>query len=972
MAQTDAKYSNESVASTDSGRLASAINLRFAAVIRRGNRTLIAIALLGAVVSMGGLFLVWQVSGPGCRDVSLFVQFAGLPGSGSEEMLTQARGPGWDCASAPLQAALLADLLLIVGYLVFSTAVILGGWWRYDAPKLVAAAKFTPFLPLVVAVLDLVENGLSSIAIGGGDFKQLGTHPILRPTITTLASAKWSLALVLVLVTIMSAMVWISRRGESIDGYLSRDTTVGSAPLYLPVKQTAPAHSSQLNDDPRLQAAEEMNRELDEDPPTIRDIGLSASGGGIRATAFTLGALQSLETAGAMGYVTRITAVSGGSWGATSWVLAKAARISSACTNCGTEPASDSGNVAESVIGRLLAKPDSSRAESGYLDAPWTSRVRYLFNGRGGVLGPLLWVLLCTMSTVLLIVGLTYAISWVPGFILGRTFLFGDSFHPRDPHKCDPSASCPIDLAFNNPGLFIAVAALTLLIGTSLFRWIAVTWKPSLVLMSFGMIVFFYTAVMPAFFSLMQRENFANGLQSAWKYLVAAVGLSTIGTQLWKIFGGDIQGRLTRALTKYLPRLLGVLLAFATTIGGLSVAYFTAVSADPPPSNTSVTAALSVAMLGALYLFAGPNRPSLNQIFSKRLGRSFDITAVSRDGVRPADAAKWPGSWAWLRAVTRNDSSTRAEAHSVPELVLCCSQQRNGVAPGGLPAESLTISPFKVTRGYESEATDDYLARAASVRYLGTLHEYGKLDLVAPWLAISGAAFSSAMGRSNLGSTNAVLAAFHANLGIWIPNIRAGTEGEIALGSRPRISYILKEVLGWYNPTDRYIFATDGGHWENLGLVEQLRASHRTIVCVDASGDPPGSFATLRQALDLATLELKMKFTVDDLDADLAPLHPVNGRLPSTLATCIRFTVETDDERPAVTGSIYYAKLQLSADMPAALRLYAKEDRRFPTYSTLKQFLTDEQFRCLVAAGNVAGTQICALLERDRVLPTRW
>ncbi|NMO04362.1 hypothetical protein HH308_24385 [Gordonia sp. TBRC 11910] len=948
------------------------INARLAALIRRGNKVLAALAVVGAIVAVVGVYLVWLVSGKGCRDVTLFAQFTGLPNSGSAAKLRQTLTTGWDCADAPLQTALLADLVFVFGCWLLSTAVVLGGWWRYDAPRLVATAKYIPLLPLAVAALDLIENAVTALTIGGGTFARLGAHPIARSVITTAASAKWFLALILVIVTIMSGLVWISRRDETID---ERPCTRGSAPLYL---GAATAQSPLTESDrERLAPAVELNATLDADPPTRRDIGLSASGGGIRATAFTLGVIAELESHGVMKSVTRITAVSGGSWGAAAWVLAKAADADPArergsgetpLTSSTTASADgiDRHTVAESVIDRLLATPTVAGGGSAGSDEPWMSRLRYLFNGRGGVLGPILWVGLCTLSTVLLIVGLTYLIAWLPGYTLGRTFLFGDTFHPCDRIAHDMRDTCtaiPVD--WHNPGIYLAVIAILVLLGTSLSRWIAVTWKPSLILAFFGLAIFFYTALMPAFFSLVQRGGVSGSFRIAWTYLLATVGLSTVGTQLWRTFGGEITGRLSEAVTRYLPRLLGIVLAVVTTIGGVSVLYFTAVSSVPPPSKTSITMVVFAGLLGALYLFAGPSRPSLNQIFSKRLGRSFDITAAFRGRLRPANTAEWQGSWAWLRNVAQTVSDD--DSPRIPELVLCCSQQRNGVAPGGLPAESLTISQYQVTRGYEREPTADYLARTASVRYLGKLHEY-KLDLVAPWLAVSGAAVSSAMGRKNLGSTNAVLAAFHANLGIWIPNLQPPGNPALPIGSRPRISYILKEVLGWYNPTDRYIFATDGGHWENLGLIEQLRASRRTIVCIDSGADPPGSFTALREALDLATLELNYKVTVDDLEGALTQLLPTNGRLPGTLATRIDFTVEVTPDRPKIHGRIYYAKLQLSADMPAALRLFAKEDRRFPSYSTLNQFLSDEQFARLIQAGRHAGQLLCAMLAEDQVV----
>ena len=122
--------------------------------------------------------------------------------------------------------------------------------------------------------------------------------------------------------------------------------------------------------------------------------------------------------------------------------------------------------------------------------------------------------------------------------------------------------------------------------------------------------------------------------------------------------------------------------------------------------------------------------------------------------------------------------------------------------------------------------------------------------------AVSGAALSPSLGRSDLGTTNALLAAFNVRLGAWVPNPRYAVNPSGSGFKRLRVSYVFRELFGLYDTRDPYLYVTDGGHWENLGLVELLRRECETIICVDASGDSPGDYKTLREALDLAGLEL--------------------------------------------------------------------------------------------------------------------
>ena len=156
----------------------------------------------------------------------------------------------------------------------------------------------------------------------------------------------------------------------------------------------------------------------------------------------------------------------------------------------------------------------------------------------------------------------------------------------------------------------------------------------------------------------------------------------------------------------------------------------------------------------------------------------------------------------------------------------------------------------------------------------------------------------------------------------------------------------------------------DGGQWENLGLVELLRRHCNPIICIDASGDTPDTFATLRQAIDLATTELVGRPHVRSWDP-LDQLHVKDGSLPPTTVT--KFEIVVDDDVPYAT--LLYAKLQVAADLPLSIRTFAKQDRKFPSYSTAKQLLSDEQFAHLVELGGASGRGLVKLYARVRTAP---
>ena len=160
---------------------------------------------------------------------------------------------------------------------------------------------------------------------------------------------------------------------------------------------------------------------------------------------------------------------------------------------------------------------------------------------------------------------------------------------------------------------------------------------------------------------------------------------------------------------------------------------------------------------------------------------------------------------------------------------------------------------------------------------------------------------------------------------------------------------------------DEYVFVADGGQWENLGLVELLRRRCRTIVCVDASGDTPGTFRTLLQAIDLAGTELAGQARIE---VDLTELHPA----PDALAkTDVALGTITYADRPD-PGLLVYAKLQMSSQASLELQRFAKTDRTFPHYSTARQLLSDRQFGALVALGTEAGNRLAASAATIREL----
>jgi hypothetical protein len=130
------------------------------------------------------------------------------------------------------------------------------------------------------------------------------------------------------------------------------------------------------------------------------------------------------------------------------------------------------------------------------------------------------------------------------------------------------------------------------------------------------------------------------------------------------------------------------------------------------------------------------------------------------------------------------------------------------------------------------------------------------------------------------------------------------------------------------------VYVTDGGHFENLGLVELLRQGCTRIFCFDASGGAPGDFTTLGQAIALADSELGVRIEIDPhkmLDPETKKF--VSDHVVGT------FAYDSGDK-----GTIVYARTAVIDEMPWDIRAYAERDHSFPNDPTYDQLYTDERF----------------------------
>jgi hypothetical protein len=151
----------------------------------------------------------------------------------------------------------------------------------------------------------------------------------------------------------------------------------------------------------------------------------------------------------------------------------------------------------------------------------------------------------------------------------------------------------------------------------------------------------------------------------------------------------------------------------------------------------------------------------------------------------------------------------------------------------------------------------------------------------------------------------------------------------------------VKELMGWNHASSKFLYVSDGGHYENLGLVELIRRGCTLIYCLDASGDHEETFHTLGEAIALARTELRA-----EIDIRPDPMRPPKGGVALT-----DFVVGTIRYNNGVEGTLVYGKATVTNDAPWDVRDFRERDPRFPNHSTIDQFFNEQKFEAYRALG---------------------
>ena len=358
---------------------------------------------------------------------------------------------------------------------------------------------------------------------------------------------------------------------------------------------------------------------------------------------------------------------------------------------------------------------------------------------------------------------------------------------------------------------------------------------------------------------------------------------------------------------------------------------------------------------------------SMHRFYKRRLWSAFAYDPELR-GER---------DWADSTSLTKD----AAPLPGRPKLVLCAAAQVSGPdrAPPGRRAVSWTFDADYVG-GPEIGwcTTAEMLAALEPKGLAGDVSMFGAV-------AISGAAFGSAMGRHSKGSLNSVMALTNARLGVWLPN--PAQVHEQRWRYRPRnLWYLVSEIFGRFPADGRWVLVSDGGHFENLGLVELFRRRCRRIVCLDASGDDTGRAATIAEALRLAEEELGVVVEMQRPWTSTPGSDPDRSDLPERVRDSLDARLAMDSvvwgtvEYPEISGLdpgrrkglLVIGRAVLDASDPWPVLSYAGGQVAFPNDPTADQWFDHEQFTNYRLLGRRVASRLIQVTKELEGEGWRW
>jgi Patatin-like phospholipase len=356
-------------------------------------------------------------------------------------------------------------------------------------------------------------------------------------------------------------------------------------------------------------------------------------------------------------------------------------------------------------------------------------------------------------------------------------------------------------------------------------------------------------------------------------------------------------------------------------------------------TTVGIDVCLMIVLIGIAVLLStciNVNRFSMHALYANRLIRAF--LGSARVGDRKPDPFTGFDPKDNLRLAATEPQVAGDKLFHVINATL------NVVSSKNRAWQERKAEPFTMSRLY---CGNPYVHYRRTATYGGK--DKGGLTLGTA-MAISGAAVSPNQGYNSSPLIGFLLMLFNVRLGWWLGSPKAAAYS--LEGPRLSLSPALRELAGDTTDDSQWIYLSDGGHFENLGLYEMVRRRCRMIVVSDAGCDPTCSFEDLGNAVRKIFIDFGVSIEFEQLQIQARQTPPVPG---------LRFAIGSI-KYPGSTrlGWLLYLKPTYQGTERADVRSYATGHPTFPHESTTDQWFSESQLESYRALGASITEYICS------------
>jgi len=226
-------------------------------------------------------------------------------------------------------------------------------------------------------------------------------------------------------------------------------------------------------------------------------------------------------------------------------------------------------------------------------------------------------------------------------------------------------------------------------------------------------------------------------------------------------------------------------------------------------------------------------------------------------------------------------------------------------------------------------------------------------------MAISGAAASPNQGYHSSPATAFLMTVFDVRLGWWLGN--PATRKYDRAAPRVALYCLMRELFGLTNSRSNFVYLSDGGHFENLGVYELVRRRCRYIIACDADQDGGMGFGDLGNLIRKCRTDMGIDI---DIDVDSIRRQESTGfsKWHCAIGT-IRYDALGEGATP---GTLVYIKSSLTGDEESDLLSYRTEQPAFPHQSTADQWFDESQFESYRKLGYHAGRKTFEVVDEHQ------